>query len=210
MWRTRQISALKAAQHNYKMREHGLRRSARCCDGSASLVVSASRAAPRSRGRLRKGGATKLGREIQMAEEATEEHEGDLDAFLDKFRGPQRYEGAFSPDSWDQVHLGLAWGTAGREPPPSPSPRASRRESRKSDREKARRGNVVLSRVPAQKAAVCRKRRGWQRRSDAAKKCSGSELVYAVNSRCICNFLKNFTLFPGAQGMSSFGLSLPL
>ncbi|XP_066481713.1 tetratricopeptide repeat protein 4 [Tiliqua scincoides] len=37
-----------------------------------------------------------------MAEEAAEEHEGDLDAFLDKFRGPQRYEGAFGPDTWEQ------------------------------------------------------------------------------------------------------------
>ncbi|KAJ6662586.1 hypothetical protein lerEdw1_011723 [Lerista edwardsae] len=37
-----------------------------------------------------------------MAEEAAEEHEGDLDAFLDKFRGPQRYDGALSPDSWEQ------------------------------------------------------------------------------------------------------------
>ncbi|XP_061489082.1 tetratricopeptide repeat protein 4 isoform X1 [Rhineura floridana] len=36
-----------------------------------------------------------------MAESA-EEQEADLDAFLDKFRGPQRYEGAFSPQNWEQ------------------------------------------------------------------------------------------------------------
>ncbi|XP_054836888.1 tetratricopeptide repeat protein 4 isoform X1 [Eublepharis macularius] len=30
------------------------------------------------------------------------DHEADLDAFLDKFRGPERYERAFSPETWEQ------------------------------------------------------------------------------------------------------------
>lgn len=31
------------------------------------------------------------------------DHEADLDTFLDKFRGPQRYEGGFSPENWEKV-----------------------------------------------------------------------------------------------------------
>nr|XP_056700944.1 tetratricopeptide repeat protein 4 [Euleptes europaea] len=34
--------------------------------------------------------------------EAEGDHEADWDAFLDKFRGPERYEGAFSPENWEE------------------------------------------------------------------------------------------------------------
>lgn len=39
-----------------------------------------------------------------MAEEE-EEHEAGWDAFLDRFRGPERYAGALSPENWEQVRL---------------------------------------------------------------------------------------------------------
>ncbi|XP_077189740.1 tetratricopeptide repeat protein 4 [Paroedura picta] len=55
------------------------------------------------RPRLRKGGAAAAGRGGAGAmAESGGEREADMEAFLDKFRGPERYAGAFSPESWEE------------------------------------------------------------------------------------------------------------
>ncbi|XP_042318542.1 tetratricopeptide repeat protein 4 isoform X2 [Sceloporus undulatus] len=37
-----------------------------------------------------------------MAESESEKEEAAMEAFMDRFRGPERYEGAFSPSNWEQ------------------------------------------------------------------------------------------------------------